>query len=158
MILGAASPMILLGLPLWLLLLLFPLRLRIVVQLLSFENGSWTCFQSSDLKKQMILKHGSYRMLLVSKIDMWRLWPLLRMLRRICFCSNHLCGSSRSHRRSTTLQGSPFYCAWQVVQLRRIPSSKSPHSREGICCVYACHCKTPQAAMQYLYFYGGVHT
>ena len=40
MILGAASPMILLGLPLWLLLLLFPLRLRIVVQLLSFENGS----------------------------------------------------------------------------------------------------------------------
>ena len=72
MILGAASPMILLGLPLWvlLLLLLFPLRLRIVVQLLSFENGSRTCFQSSDLKKQMILKHGSYRMLLVSKIDM----------------------------------------------------------------------------------------
>ena len=40
MILGAASPMILLGLPLWVLLLLFPLRLRIVVQLLSFENGS----------------------------------------------------------------------------------------------------------------------
>ena len=40
MILGAASPMILLGHPLWLLLLLFPLRLRIVVQLLSFENGS----------------------------------------------------------------------------------------------------------------------
>ena len=41
MILGAASPMILLGLPLWvLLLLLFPFRLRIVVQLLSFENGS----------------------------------------------------------------------------------------------------------------------
>ena len=40
MILGAASPMILLGLPLWLLLLLFPLRLRIVVQVLSFENGS----------------------------------------------------------------------------------------------------------------------
>ena len=40
MILGAASPMILLGLPLWVLLLLFPLRLRIVVQVLSFENGS----------------------------------------------------------------------------------------------------------------------